>query len=126
MVKQKRLVRRASSYPPDSPATIKLKKLEQSAVKQQAFKDLLELKKRNGGTNAYGDYEKIKKKYHLKGFTYVTIDNLHYRMKNLYNSGKTNLRREVDKPTVVDVDVCDGISPLTCDDIEEDGKKTTR
>ena len=52
MAKRKRLLRQASSYPPDSPATIKLKKLEQSAVKQQAFKDLLELKRKNGGSNA--------------------------------------------------------------------------
>ena len=102
--------------------TIKLKKLEQSAVKQQAFKDLLELKRKNGGSNAYGDFEKVKQKYHLKGFTYITVDNLHYRMNNLFKSGNTNLRREIDKPTVlldVDTDVCDGISPLTVDVVED-------
>ena len=122
MTKRKRLLRQASSYQPDSPATIKLKKLEQSAVKQQAFKDLLELKRKNGGSNAYGDFEKVKQKYHLKGFTYVTVDNLHYRMNNLFKSGNTNLRREIDKPTVildVDTDVCDGISPLTVDVVED-------
>jgi hypothetical protein len=99
MAQPKRLIRRASSSQPDSPATAKLKKLSQAVVQKQAFNDLLEIRKKNGGSTKYGDYEKVKNKYHLKGFTFVNVDNLHYRMKNFYKSGKKSLAREFAKPS---------------------------
>jgi hypothetical protein len=75
------------------------------------------MRKRNGGVTKYGDCSHIEKKYHMKGITKVTADNLHYSISSLFKSGKTKLASEIQKLTdnvqLEEHLVGDGISSLT-------------
>jgi hypothetical protein len=118
MLPNRRERRKATGVQPDSPETKRLKAIGNKAIQKQAFKELLQLREKNGGNQKYGDYEIIFKKYQLKKIHCVNIPNLRYRMKNFYLKGKRDLFTETDRPSrTVDVAAVSAeLSPLTVDE----------
>jgi hypothetical protein len=70
-----------------SPRTKRIRKGCVKVVQEEAFKELLRLRGRNGGKVGYGDIQALVIKYKTKGYPEVTRDNLYYRLKSIRRKG---------------------------------------
>jgi hypothetical protein len=78
--------------------TKKIETLQQRIAQNQAFKELLTLRRVNGGRKKK-DIKLVSDDYQSRGFHSVTIRNLRYRLSEMKKNGRVTLASEIEPPS---------------------------